>query len=667
MAIDYEKFIRSDYNTTINNVSCSADSKIFKKINNLNSSILENVQVQDSNYSNKSYTRPRYDGSKSTSTKYTFYTEGDSSYGKTAAIDINTKKFAWINTIYEKNLNFYDKTTISIKYLIDETGSLTELSSRNYNLFEVQNMYKKGDTVDVSLLDKYSPTNQASLEGSKVIFEGGFMYAPIVYRELNERMDFLYLNPRDSIVNKLGIKSVNTSSLVFQTIGNADAFFTTVANNSNVFFKVDGVNQVGVPFSFNRVSSNLWPYSLIPLNTSGPYKRYDGSTFFDPVPTIEPNSFYYTLDWFTPNQSSSLDGGYVTNDSDGSMFTNKTGGQYYQYFQALRTSDYGININIPVKIRFDSNPDAGWSTFKVIAVLEKQASGTSSWNYISSTKVRINSLPSTNINGIGVDEENSAVFVDNSLSPSAGFIQVSCILSDYRVTLAQGDKLRLKFYFAEMRNFFIRTEGVNFEIGSGNVANSFFEVYDMINSAIVPITTGSIEGDSSLSSFFFLDSDNKTLIFNDSASYLYYKGTTFLSPSSSVSSDIQGYYSPIEIPFLFEPGDVLRLGSYFVINPTFYTIEVVSEPKIEKTSTDYERVVSGLRLRLNKLVNPSNANSRSFAFFRRKPDETSVILDFNKKEGETSSGVLMPFNLEDSIKKDVSNIIKPLKDNILRI
>ena len=34
MSIDYEKFIRSDYNTTINNVSSSVDSVLFRKINN---------------------------------------------------------------------------------------------------------------------------------------------------------------------------------------------------------------------------------------------------------------------------------------------------------------------------------------------------------------------------------------------------------------------------------------------------------------------------------------------------------------------------------------------------------------------------------------------------------------------------------------------------------
>lgn len=669
MTIDYQKFIRSDYNTLINNVSSSVDSNIFKRINPYNTNILENTQVQDSNYSDQAYIRPRYLGCKASSAIYTFYTNGDSSYGKTAAIDINTKKFAWINNIYEKNLNFYDKTTVSIKYLIDQTGSLTELSSRNYNLFEVQNMYKKGTTADIFLTDKYSPTNQSNLEGSKLIFEGGFRYAPIVYRELNEKLDFLYTNPMQTVASKLGIKSVNTASFVFQTVGNADANLNTPSNGSNVFFKVNGVEQSGNVFSFNKLASTLWPYSAIPLNTRGPYKKSDGQYFYDPAPAIEYNSNYYTLDWFTPNQSGSEVGGYVTNDSEGSMYTNKSGGQYYQYFQALRNSVYAVNINIPIKIRYEKNPDAGWSTFKVIAVLEQQSSGGTSWTYKNSTKLRINSIPPgiyPYYPTIGVDEDNSAVFVDDTTNLSSGYIQVSCILNDYNITLAQGDKLRLKFYFAEMRNFFIRSEGIYFEIGSGDASNSFFEVYDTINSAIIPLISGSIPGDSTESSFFTIYNDNQTLVFNDSASYLYYKGTTFMSPTSSVSNDIQGYYSPIETYFNFEPGDILRFGSYYTINADLYTVDVVTNPKIEKTSTGYERVMSALKVKLNKLVNPSIANSRSFAFFKRKPDETSVIIDFSKKRGETSPGVLSPFNLETSIKKDISNIIKPLKDNILR-
>ena len=40
------------------------------------------------------------------------------------------------------------------------TGSLTELSTKNDNLFEVQSMYKHGDNLYVSLLDKINPTNQ---------------------------------------------------------------------------------------------------------------------------------------------------------------------------------------------------------------------------------------------------------------------------------------------------------------------------------------------------------------------------------------------------------------------------------------------------------------------------------------------------------------------------
>jgi hypothetical protein len=665
MALDYEKFVRSDYNTLINVVSSSADSKVFLGVDKYNHNILSPVQINDGKYQDPVYTYPRYDGSKSTSKTYTFFTEGDNSYGKNAAIDINTIKFAWSNNINEKNLNFYDKTTVNIKYLIDATGSVIELSRKNYNLFEVQNTFKKGDNVQISLTDKYNPTNQANLDGDKIIFESGYSYSPIIFRETNETLNFLYLKPKSTTTTRIGTKAVAESDYVFYTIGNADTDFTHVTS-TNTFFKKDGTIIYSQPFSLNKFASTQWPYSSqLPLTIAGKYKRYDGTTFTDPNPGIDNGVFrqndytshYYTLDYFLTNKSGSANGGYENTDV-AALKINVLGGEYYEYYQAQRDSDYMVNVNIPINMTFATNPDSGASTIKIVGIIEYQAAGTTSWQYRTATNMRINRLPETS--NVGVDEQNSFIFMD--ISPGTGFqyIQFSCILNDYKVTLAQGDKIRLKVFFAEMRNFFIRTEGIYFELQNGDSSKAFFEVWDAINTGITPVANATIQGTSTM---FTLGSDNQTLLF-DTDSSLLYDNVSFIAPDASNPASVSNYYSPVEAPFHFEIGDIIRFTSYYSINPDIYIIEQINEPKINQSGTT-STVLVPLSVKLDRKVNPANVNTRTFAFLKKKEDETTILINFKKTEGQTSNALVIPFNLDTNIKKDIANIIAPLKDTVL--
>jgi hypothetical protein len=54
-------------------------------------------------------------------------------------------------------------------------------------------------------------------------------------------------------------------------------------------------------------------------------------------------------------------------------------------------------------------------------------------------------------------------------------------------------------------------------------------------------------------------------------------------------------------------------------------------------------------------------SSEAFAILRKVPDETCVMLNFKKTEGETSKSILIPGNLELPVLKEVANIVEPLK------
>lgn len=668
MSIDREKFIRSDYNTLINNVSSSADSVLFKKINETNPNILEPVQIQDGKYDDIVYIGPRYVGSKSTSLKYNKYTPGDASYGKTAAIDLNTVKFAWVNNINNLNLNFFDKSTINIQYLIDASGSITNLSSRNTNLFEVQNIFKSGETVGIALMDKYNPTNQSSLEGEKFIYEGGYRYTPLLYREANETLTFVYDEPTETIETKLGIKSINKDSLLFQTVGNADTDFTSSLSATTIF-KKSGVNQTGTFFSYNKFPTTAWPYvSNIPTIFVANFKTGNNSSFtyltteFNIFGTTR--TFYYTLDWFTPDDTSSGAGGYLTSDMAGSMLVNTTGGERYTYFKAPRTSKYQVNVKVPFKISYGSNPDSGPSIIKIVGVLEKQAVGSTSWSYLTSTQMKLVKIPKSD--NVAIDTAQSTIYLDNRVLGDP-FIQVSCDIEGYNLgDIQENEKVRFKLYFIELVRFFWKTENIYFEIQGGDSSNGYFEIVDTANSTVIPVTTATISGTTDIYTMFEVGgTDNRTLVFDITSSLLYNKAT-FLPPDPSNPGSITNFYSPVEYNFKFELGDILRFGSYYSLKSDLYKIVDIVEPDIIEVGSPPEKVLRiPLQITLDKIVNFSKANARSFCVLRRVEDETSVIINFKKSPGQTSNGLLIPNNLQTDINRDISNIIAPLKDGIL--
>jgi hypothetical protein len=703
--IDITAFEHSEYNTLINNVSGSTVSKIFKRINPYQKGMLEPIELLDENYSDPRYTGPRYDGSKSTSAIYNFYTKGDTSYGKTAAVDYNTEKFAYANSINKKNLNFYDKTTVNIKYLIDESGSITELSRKNYHLFEIQNMYKKGDLVNVSLMDKLNPTNQASLDGDKIIWEGGFSYSPIIFRETNENLVFTYNEPSYTVDNRLGVKAINTSGYLFQTVGDTNAEFTTSPNGTTIKFLVDGISQSGIAFSRSKLPSVNWPYTHPDLSLGiydklsyidyTNYPRY--INFSNP---FEDGTSYYSIDWFIPGNTTEAKGGYLTNDFTGKL-TVVTSTENYSYVTAPRTTMYRANIDIPIRFKAinpetagERSEEKGPSIIKIVAILEVQKAGTSTWEYLntdiqgtpttaepygytvfsatniprgsggSSTKDTTVAAVNENYSFIKMSGDTQATTYNNrSLSP---FYEGRCQLFDKDVPLEQNDRLRVKFYLAEVSTFFRRNNDIYFEIQPGDKDKSFFEVWDKNTANTTQVSSITITVDPN-DLIFSPSSDNRTIVFNNAMSVLW-NNSFFEAPDSTPPNSISNNYSAIEHPFYVKVGDIIRFTQFNAIKPDYYTVIEVIEPKIGRTSvgTITSPVVSRpASIVLDRTYNSEQIITTSFAILRKVEDETVIILDFKKRDGLSSNAFMIPYNIKPTIKTNVGNIVAPLKDTIL--
>ena len=194
---DINIFNYSDFNVLFNNVSQSLLSIHRKIIQPIYSGVGLNfaisgysssyfAELQDSYDTLRTHQNSRYDGTKISSLKYNDYTSasltygGDNSYGKTAVIDRNSSKIA-IFTEISASIFLPNRNRVSLKYLVDNKGSLTELNQRNKHWQEVQRIFVAGKYLNVSQFDNQKYSNQKTTDGDKLIFDSGYSYYPILY------------------------------------------------------------------------------------------------------------------------------------------------------------------------------------------------------------------------------------------------------------------------------------------------------------------------------------------------------------------------------------------------------------------------------------------------------------------------------------------------------
>lgn len=495
---------------------------------------------------------------------------------------------------------------------------------------------------------------------------------------------------------------------MFQTYGDTNAEFTTTPNGTSIKFLVNGVSQTGITYSQKKIESINWPYLQMPLteyaSSTTLYKDYTNSTRnIGTHDTSADNPSYYSLDWFIPGSTSEADGGYRTDDFTGKLTVIQSGTEYYSYVTAPRASTYKVNLDLPIRVKA-KNPEPtgvfgigvrqeenGPSIVKIIGILEVQKAGSSTWSYLDNTNPA-NPVPygyttftATNIpiasggrSATGttralVNENRSFLyFPENTIGGTyngrtiSPYFEGRCQLFNKELYLDQNDKLRVRFYFAEVTTFFRRSEDIYFEIQAGDTSKAFFEVWDKITANTTQVTTTTIVA-SPTTPLFIPSSDNKTVVLSDEASLLWNKAF-FEPPSTSNPDSISNSYSAVEYPFSINVYDVIRFTQFNAIKPDYYLVMEVIEPQIQAISsgTVTSYVVSRpAAIVLDREYNPNQINGASFAILRKTPDETVIILDFKKKDGLPSNAFMIPYNIKDEIKKDIGNIVAPLKDTIL--
>jgi len=370
-------FYNSDYNPLINNVLVDRLSTIYQDVdystgittptnfNLLISGSAIKAAVQDSNYTSKRVTLPRYEGVKSTSQYLNQWTPGDTgTYGKLPTIDSLKTMVAYCDDIGGWPPERENASAAFVKYLIKSDGTVVIPNTTPNSLEDNKGTFETGENV----LIQYQGTGNQVTPVRKVI-RGGTRIEPILYTQYgqapgttwNTTMSFEDIVPSAVGVNGdySAIFKRNTQQQI-TTQNNPTKILFTTATQGNSYFVSNGYQvplnavQDGVDLIFNPI-----------INIKGQKDPNAGSqvlsnnfTFNVTIKLYKGTQLIYTsntISLTTPPAQNSIDGVISFSSPVTISSANlNTGNQYFVYLE--------WNSNYPSDSFFYITPN---STFNI--------------------------------------------------------------------------------------------------------------------------------------------------------------------------------------------------------------------------------------------------------------------------------------------------------------
>lgn len=688
----YENFfLNSDFNVLQNNVDVSLISDYRKKVtpvlstddigrNFIASFVSESVELQDSYLTLRSYVNPRYNGVQLYGRLFNTWSVGDNSYGQSPVINYNVKK---LGLFTEATTNSYlpFKTNVNLKYLVDDTGRLTELNKRNRNWEEVQNTFETGDTLNVSLFDSQKFGNQVQTNGNKIIHESGYSYFPVFYAYGNE----ISSNP--------AISSSWSSSVAFYEAGE------------------DSVDLLNRFFTINMFSGSLIP---------------GGATYFSSSYTgVGTNNMHEVWNIFDiTGSSSNLGNFFFTGSGPGANGTTSTS----SYYIIPTEGSYQFNYNFAISITSSTPPETSFTASMELWLSSSDGSGVTlldrnlqssyfaanayyeaflgyvpgtfqSYQFIEEQGMEIVLLNGNDLYSYTYNNPNPVSIVTLTQDTTYRLYQVNAIVgprgSEYTIPLGT-------YYTSQFPTSFNVTSITWYDIINENIVSGTGTNNYLFRRTINVNTTGSIDPGDAIEFRFFVDAassgitnvnlapggilrataTNNALFSNNArvcvdqtanAFYLssslspYYGPTTFFNPLDSTVSasyaSLYADYGDVFYPFYLEPNDKIIIqasGSsgplleYNVVNTTFQGGTGFTYINIREDISGYfGDNVCGQYYKI--------------LFLKRIQDETSVILNFPKVPGKTSYGFILPQNISQEVLDNIDQITKNVNQQLIDV
>jgi hypothetical protein len=189
---DIPNFYNSDYNPLINNTEGDRLSAKFQDVDystgiltptnfaQLISGSAVKAAVQDSNYTSKRVTLPRYDGSKSTSQNLNYWTPGDEgTYGKLPTVESLKTMVAYCDWIGGWPPERENASSIHVLYLIKPDGTVIIPNTSENSLADIKGTFETGENILIST----KTVSAGQPQQSRKVIRGGSRIEPILYNQ----------------------------------------------------------------------------------------------------------------------------------------------------------------------------------------------------------------------------------------------------------------------------------------------------------------------------------------------------------------------------------------------------------------------------------------------------------------------------------------------------
>ena len=607
------------------------------------------AQLQDYNYFLTSTVNIRYSGSYLQGQAYNTYSVGDLSYGNDPVINHYTNKLGFFTQIATSSF-IPGKVNATLGYLADVSGGLFELNQNNKNWVDLQNIFIAGTNTTVKQFDNKKYSNQVATDGIKTIYNSGYNYTPQIYfkSQSDNRVYFEYKGNTDvtSFIATLsgqpnyyisGVPSPTypvTITGALKRTGNVYKVFNQ-ANPSTYFTPGDATNfpyysspdagnvsftfRVGVNFQFY-----LEPDSFATTLTSGSYSfgaYVGGTTLIGDLQTVAFSSSY------TP---SSVRAGTITT---GSVARTDT---------AFVPSGYSETYTGP----FSVNGTTAQGTTSTTVVVEDY-----SWEFrgvpYTGRLITSQTGPDTPLVGVGGTVGGGGVLrviedITNGATIPAIAVSSSLQYINYTTparSIGPGQTVVFKLIQQEMsQDNYTASLTSDSTLTVGNIT----------------LGAGGYPYASTGSGYFITDLENLASSYStitlssDLAQYAGYQFVPyFVSASIVYSSSLYSKYGDVNVEFTPQYGDMVILADNAGLTQ-----------ELDVVSYDNGIITTVGDILSNWVDNPSLVTT--FLLLRKYNDEQNVILTYNKPNGATSYGFLIP----DTINPIVIDNINALQANV---
>jgi len=694
----YENFfVNSDFNALQNNEFVSLTSQYRKKLVPILStdslgrvftsySTTASVQLQDSYLSDTAYVNSRYNGVQLYGRFINTWVTGDNSYGQTPVINLNTKKIALFTEVVKSILPY--KSDVKLKYLVDGSGSFTELNQRNRNWHEVQNTFKAGLFSNISLFNSQQYSNQAPTNGNKVIYESGYSYFPTFYSFGSESMNWT----SESLFNLI---AGGNAALIdrFFTVYPSGGFLIPGGTNSTTqyvsssylgtgkkhevwnMFNLTGSNtNYGLFFSTGSSpgNGNILTSSYYTLSAEGNYNI----TYNFTIRTEGVLDSQFTASMQMWKSSSAGISSFDTNTQTALMRNNYYNGYLINFAEAvvysrlpnqdktlnvsytLYTYD-GVNNSVPISSQVITTTTNVYRAYRVtIPALSQGANNPDFGNEGN------NGVVPGGVTQINPDQDVvlGTVWVRSPLNPNlATTLKYELISPPY----SGPQPVDLTFN----RNFVINVDNADYSINdkigfrlfiesnAGIVTSSVLTTNDSILQAIpsnnsLLVTTSSICVDQAANSFYL--STQLSPFFSNN--YIFNPLDTVISSSYA---DLYLEYGNIQYPFAIQENDKIIVQVVDENGPFLeYTVNNVIYAGNGSVYISTKEDISGY---FGDLCN----KYYKIVFLKRVNDETNLIVNLVKPAGKTSYGFTIPENIASSVLNNIDAITYNTKQQLI--